>query len=233
MRISERKGIIMLEQKVENLRKYESTIQEYEAQPVEKNMILFYGSSGFTRWSTKYHRRPLEEDIRRKDGSPAAVNHGFGGSTIEEGLYYYSRMVRPWEPRAIVVRFFPNDVAKGYSPAEIVYLLAKFCNWARADFPGVKLYLCDAMPHKHFVNNRIWQKLANQFNQLLREYCDANEDCTYVCQSAWPGFYNDPADAGDYSKIRQDIWVEDEKHFTQEGYDIYRELFLHALKDIL
>ena len=42
-----------------------------------------------------------------------------------------------------------------------------------------------------------------------------------------------PADAGDYSKVRQDIWVADEMHFTQEGYDIYRELFLNALDDIL
>lgn len=223
----------MFELKVADLKKYEKTVLEYEAQPIEKNQILFYGSSGFTRWSAKYDRRPLEEDIRSKDGTPAAVNHGFGGSTIEEGLYYYHRMVRPWEPRAIVLRFYPNDVSRGYTPMEIVCLLAQFCNWARADFPGVKLYLCDAMPHKRFVNNGLWQRFAKQFNKLLKEYCDANADCTYVCQSAWPGFYHDPADAGDYSKIRQDIWIEDEMHFTQEGYDIYRDLFLNALDEIL
>ena len=219
--------------KVADLKQFEETVLEYEQQPVEKGMILFYGSSGFTRWAARFDRRPLEEDIRMKDGSPAAVNHGFGGSTIEEGLYYYNRMVKPWEPRAIVLRFFPNDVICGYSPAEVVYLLARFCSWVRADFPGVKLYLCDAMPHKRYINNIIWQRLANQFNKLLKEYCDANDDCVYVCQSAWPGFYTDPADAGDYSKIRQDIWVEGEMHFTQEGYDIYRDLFLNALDDIL
>ncbi len=223
----------MFELKVEGLKRYENSIVQLEAQPVEKNKILFYGSSGFTRWNSKYAHRPLEEDIRMKDGSPAAVNHGFGGSTIEEGLYYYHRMVRPWEPRAIVLRFYPNDIARGYMPIELVQLLAQFCNWARADFPGVKLYLCDAMPHKRFVNSALWQRLAKQFNKLLKEYCDANEDCTYVCQSGWKGFYADPADAGDYSKIRQDIWVEDELHFTQEGYDIYRDLFLDALDDIL
>jgi len=223
----------MFELKVTNLRKYEKLVEEYEQQPIEKGKILFYGSSGFTRWKPKYDHRPLEEDIRMKDGSPAAVNHGFGGSTIEEGLYYYDRMVKPWEPRAIVLRFYPNDISYGYSPVEIVYLLAQFCKWARADFPGVKLYLCDAMPHKRFVNSVMWQRLAKQYNKLLKEYCDANEDCVYVCQSAWPGFYSDPTDAGDYSKIRQDIWVEDEMHLTQEGYDSYRDLFLTALDDIL
>ena len=223
----------MFELKIPDLRRSEKTILEYEAQPIEKGMILFYGSSGFTRWKPKYNHRPLEEDIRMKDGSPAAVNHGFGGSTIEEGLYYYDRMVKPWEPRAIILRFFPNDFGFGYTPAEIVYLLAQFCNRARADFPGVKLYLCDAMPHKRYMNNHIWKAYAKQYNALLKDYCDANEDCTYVGQSTWPGFYNDPADAGDYSKIRTDIWVEDEVHFTQEGYDIYRDLFLNALDDIL
>ena len=223
----------MFELKVENLRRYDKTCEKFESQPIEKNMILFYGSSGFTRWKPEYDHRPLEEDIRMKDGSPAAINHGFGGSTIEEGLYYYHRMVRPWEPRAIVLRFFPNDVARGYTPMEILYLLSRFCDWARADFPGVKLYLCDAMPHKRFINSKMWQRIAHQFNKLLKEYCDLNEDCTYVSQSAWPGFYEDPADAGDYSKVRQDIWVSDDMHFTQEGYDIYRDLFLNALDDIL
>ena len=175
----------------------------------------------------------MEEDIRRKDGSPAAVNHGFGSSTIEEGLYYYDRLVKPWAPRAIVLRFFPNDISFGYTPAEIVYLLAQFCNRAKADFPGIKLYLCDAMPHKRMIADKTWQSFAHQFNRLLKTYCEESEDCFYICQSAWPGFYANPDDAGDYSKVRQDIWVEDEMHFTQEGYDIYQDLFLNALIDIL
>lgn len=223
----------MFQLKLPQMNRYDKTAEAFESRPIEKGLILFYGSSGFTRWKPAFDHRPLEEDIRRKDGSLAAVNHGFGGSTMEEGLYYYNRMVKPWQPRAIVLRFYPNDVGFGYTPKEIVYLHAMLCNWARADFPGVKLYLCDAMPHKRYINNMAWQERAHEFNGLLKEYCDSNEDCTYVCQSAFPGFYSDPADAGDYSKIRQDIWVSDEVHFTQEGYDLYRDLFLEVLDDIL
>ena len=64
------------------LKRLEKSIVEFEQKPIETGKILFYGSSGFTRWKPKYNHRPLEEDIRRKDGSPAAVNHGFGG--VEE-----------------------------------------------------------------------------------------------------------------------------------------------------
>jgi len=224
----------MFDLKVPNLRRFEKTVLKYEEQPVEKGRILFYGSSGFTNWrKEKYGYRPLEEDIRMKDGSPAAVNHGFGGGTIEEGLYYYDRLVKPWEPRAIVLRFFPNDVGFGYSSSEVVYLLAQFCNRAKADFPGIKLYLCDAMPHQKTMKNVTWQAFAKQYNKLLKDYCDSHEDCYYVGQSIWPDFYENSEDIGDYSKVRQDIWIEDQMHFTQKGYDIYRELFLDALNDIL
>ena len=48
---------------------------------------------------------------------------GFGGGIIEQGLYFYDRAVKPWEPRAIVLRFFPNDIQMGYSPAEIATAL--------------------------------------------------------------------------------------------------------------
>ena len=44
----------MFELKVTNLRKYDKLVEEYEQQPIEKGMILFYGSSGFTRWKPKY-----------------------------------------------------------------------------------------------------------------------------------------------------------------------------------
>lgn len=221
------------ELKVPGLRRLEKAVEAYEKRPIEPGKILFYGSSGFTLWKTWHSGRSLEEDIRMKDGSPAAINHGFGGSTIEEGLYYYDRMVKPWAPRAVVLRFFPNDIQAGYSPVEIMYLIAQFCNRARADFPGIKLYICDAMPHKCCANNLIWIRYSQQFNRLVREYCDCYEDCFCVAQSTWPGFYNTSADAGNYAKVRDDIWIEDGMHLTKDGYAVYRDLFLDALDDIL
>jgi len=223
----------VFEVKVPDLRRFENVVREYESKPVQKGRILFIGSSGFTRWSEKYDRRPLEEDIRMKDGSPAALNHGFGGSTAEEVLYYYDRLVRPYEPRALVLRAYPNDRFFGYSPAEIVYFYARIFAWARADFPGIRLYACDASPNIKNIGDDCWLSHVRQFNSLLRDYCAKHDDTTYVCHIDFPGYFVDPADVGDYYKIRQDIFIEDKMHFTQEGYDIYRDLFLQALDDIL
>ena len=223
----------MYQPKKPNLRHFEKAVELYEKEPIETGKIVFYGSSAFTRWSAAYGMRPLTEDLRKKDGSLAAVNHGFGGGTMEEGLYYCDRLIKPWAPSAVVLRFYPNDFGAGYTPEEIVYLHGLFCRRAKADFPDIKIYLCDAMPHKKYVGSGMWQNSAYRFNRMLEEFCKVNENCICVSQSKWRGFYTDPADIGDYSKIRQDIWVKDEMHFTQEGYDIYRDLFLEALDDIL
>jgi len=223
----------MFEVRVDNLKTYEKSVSILESKPIEKGKILFIGSSGFTRWSERHGNRPLEDDIRMKDGSPAAINHGIGGSTAEEILYYYDRLVRPWEPRALVLRAFPNDRWKGYSPYEIMFFYSRIFAWARTDFPGIKLYACDVTPNTKNLGDTCWLSHVKQFNSLLRDYCDKHDDTTLVCHITHPGFFNDPADIGDYFKIRQDIFIEDKIHFTQEGYDIYRDLFLKALDDIL
>ena len=63
------------------LNRLEKEVIAYEQQPVETGKILFYGSSGFTRWKPKYGMRPLEDEILGKDGTLACINHGFGSST--------------------------------------------------------------------------------------------------------------------------------------------------------
>ena len=224
----------MFEVRVADLKHYESEVRAYESVPVQTGRILFLGSSGFTRWRRvegMFH--DLEEDILRKDGSPAALNHGIGGSTGEELLYYYDRLVRPYQPRALVLRVVPNDRYQGYHPHEILFILSRLCAWARTDFPGIKLYICDASPNLRNIGDACWLSHVQQFNTMLRDYCDKHDDTTCICHTAFSGFYNDPADVGDYFKVRQDIFIQDNIHFNHEGYKLYRDMFLQALNDIL
>ena len=208
------------------LNRLEKSIVAYEEAPAPTGGIVFYGSSGFTRWGPRYHHRPLEEDI------PGCVNRGFGSSTAEELLYYYDRMIRPLKPRGLVVSIVHNDRGFGYSPNEIVSNLAKLFAFARTDFPGIRLYACDCRPTLKFVTEA-HLRFMNEFNQVLKEYCGRHEDTTFVDHIHHPIWFEDPADAGDYLKVRRDIFVEDDVHFNQLGYDLYTVFMKEVLSDIL
>ncbi len=220
-----------------NLTRLEKSVLKYEEAPVETGKILFWGSSLFTRWSEAYGNTPLEEMIRGKDGSAVAVNHGIGGATADELLFYYPRMVQPWEPRALVIYSFPNDAAAGYSPFEVMALKAKLLDYARAHMPGIRFYLLGVnLRTKYLENESLWKTTENrmlQHNELLEDYCRRHEDCTYLAVHQSPLFFENPGDAGDYSKTRRDIFVEDGIHFNQEGYELFAQFIREALDEIL
>ncbi len=217
----------MLEPRV-SLKRLEKEILCFEEKPIETGKVLFYGSSGFTRWKERWGHRPLEEDL------PGCINHGFGSSTAEELLYYYPRAVKPWAPKALVVSIFHNDRGFGYSPQEVVTNLAKLLEWARTDFPSIKLYLCDCRPTLKF-NGRQIETNMKEFHELLAIYCRRHEDTTLISHKDCLAFWVKPEDAGSFDPetLRKDIFVEDQIHFNQVGYDIYKEFMKEELKEIL
>jgi len=223
-----------------NLKSLEKEIIAYEQQPIEKGKILFYGHSLFTRWgSPKWGYRRMDEDIRMKDGSLAVVNHGFGTSTSEELLYYYDRMVRPWEPRALVVATFANDGMYGYSPEDVMNALSRLLHWARTDFPGIKLYLVEDHPRPSGKDVKLPDKWNNakrkrdKYHEMLRIYAQTHEDTQLIELWNCPEFFETPEDVGDFHKVRDDIFVADKVHPNQAGYDILGKIFREALDELL
>ena len=211
----------------------ESGPQRIEAKPVHKNRIIFYGHSAFTRWTDRWGHREMEDDLIGRDGNTTVLNHGFGTSCAEELLYYYPRLVRPYEPRALVLAAFGNDIAFGYSPEETMMLLSRVIEWAQTDFPGIKIYLCGVGVTLKTLGMPRWDAARARFDQLARDFCAARENCTFIDTVESPLFYEKAEDVGDRSKVRKDIFVHDQTHFNQVGYDLYGEFFREALKDIL
>lgn len=203
------------------VRRFEDRILKYEAQPVVEGKILFYGHSLFTRCSsiTKSVENPkIEEEIRMKDGSQAIVNHGFGTSSADDLLYYYSRLVRPYKPRALFLATASNDFAYGYFPEDVMDIQARLIDWFKADFPGAPVYCFGGFPNLDFkdVNNML-TRTYDIYNEMLKEYCEQN-GCTYISESEMPFLYNHPEDVGDWRKISLKHFVGDRTHFNSDGY---------------
>ena len=223
-----------------DLKLLEKQIIAYEQEPIVKGKIVFYGHSLFTRWGhPKWGFRRMDEDIRMKDGSLAVVNRGFGTSTSEELLYYYDRIVRPLEPRSLVIATFGNDTMYGYGPKDVMTNVSKLCHWARTDFPGIRIYLMEPTPapkDKNFPRRDAWNsklQMRRSYTEMLDIYAQTHEDTQVIHLWNRPVFFETPEDVGDYHKVREDIYAEDMGHFNQAGYDIFKEIILEALDDIL
>ncbi|MBR2615977.1 MAG: hypothetical protein IKC69_04805 [Clostridia bacterium] len=219
------------------VRRFEDRIERYEARPMQKGKILFYGHSLFTRCSaiTKSVENPkLEECVRMKDGSQAILNHGFGTSSADDLLYYYSRLVRPYEPRALALATGANDIGFGYDAKDIMEVEARVIQWARADFPGIPIY-CFTFPPilKHKGEKNAFTRIRDEYNQYLEDFCRHTEGCIYVPVEKAAFFYENPEDIGDYDKIREDLFAKDNTHLNPKGYAMFMDYVRELLDDLL
>ncbi len=216
----------------DGINRYESNISAFEKETVDPGKIVFYGSSGFTRWSEKYGNTPLEDQILAKDGSKICVNRGFGGSTVHELLYYYYRVILPLKPKALVVTSFLNDYGFNYTNEEIMELLSELFENARNDIPGIKIWVTDYRPTAKSASDTAIKK-RNELNKMLKDYCDKHDDTKLIELSKAGFFYMAPGFAGTYRNINENIFIEDKVHYTQEGYNKVAEVFKAAIDEVL
>ena len=219
------------------IRRYEERIEKYEAAPIEEGKILFYGHSFFAKCSriTNVPENPMLEDfVRMKDGSQAIVNHGFGGSVADELLYYYPRLVRPWKPRALVLATVSNDIGYGYGAKDVMEIAARIIQWAQADFPGIPIYCFSDEPSIiHKGKQNCYTRVRDEYNAYLEDFCARTPNCIYVPVEKQPFFYDDPADIGNYDKVREDIFHEDQVHLNAKGYALFMDFIRELLDDLL
>ncbi len=218
-----------------NIRRFDKSIALYEGKPVEKGLILLYGHSLFTRCKpeNRWGHPNVEEHVLTKDGKKAILNHGFGTSSADDLLYYYHRMVTPYEPRALVLASGGNDFGFGYTPEEVCQVVARVIQYAKADFPGIPVYMFTAgVTLKHKFATPEYAARRERYCECVHEMCQQFEDCTPVSMVYQPFYFNDPADIGHYDRIRDDLFCSDRVHFNDLGYTLFHQ-FLRELLDPL
>lgn len=199
----------------------EKEVQAYEAQPIEKGKIVFYGPSCFTRWKReRWGMIPLEEEIVGKSGEKCAVNRGFGSSCAEHQLYYYDRMVRPLEPEVLVYSSFGNSMDFGYPPEETFELAQRVVRYTLTDFPDCRVYLCGTDKYKKVIPFEGFDKACANYDKMLKDFAESNPGCYYIDPKSYAPLVTD----------MDGIFVEDGVHYNREGYRRYGDFFRAALK---
>ena len=118
--------------------------------PAEPGKVLLYGSSFFTNWG---YDRSRDQLAAASGGALQVVNHGFGGATVDELLYYYDRMVRPCAPAAAVLRPGLNDLARGLSAEETWFQTQRLLAWLKTDDPAIPVVVLSIFDTKCFADD--------------------------------------------------------------------------------
>lgn len=196
---------------------FDSYIASLEARSEPAGAVVFYGSSTITMWGHDRLAAQMKDIV--------SVNRGFGGSTAEQALYYYNRMVRPLAPRAMVWYEGDNDICAGYTPEEAFALSERVFAWARKDMPGIKIYL---LPVKSCPSREQLVPKYEEYRRLLRGYAESHENVYYI--DYMPMLYENGETGG---RIRRDIFCDDMLHFNDRGYEELSAVVYDYLKKTL
>lgn len=137
--------------------RFDDAIEAFEAADQksrpEKGKVLFLGSSSIRRWDT----------AAAFDGIDS-INRGFGGSQTSDCIYFFDRIVRPYEPSVIVFYEGDNDIAAGKTVEQVFGNFQTFYSMVRKELPDTKIVYIPIKPS--IQRAQLWP-LMDLMNQLV------------------------------------------------------------------
>lgn len=170
---------------------------------------VFVGSSTFAKW------RNLEKTFEEF----AAVNRGFGGSTIPEVNHYTSRIVTNYKPSKIVFYCGSNDIAELHHNGQQVF----------EDFKSFVQQVHQALPYCqiYFISESVAPSrscMVDDFvksNSLVQEFVKSMPYVHFI--DVLPAMQNKDG------RLRTDLFGIDRLHMTPEGYALWTPIIRTAL----
>ena len=197
---------------------WEKEIQQLEAKDKAEtdpqNAILFIGSSSIRLWKN------INTDMQPYP----VIQRGYGGSKFSDNLFYVERLVRSHDFRALVM-FFANDITGGTNdrtPEELVTIVKENIKKVRAIKPNKPILLIEITP----TNSRwkVWTQ-AKEANELLKNLSQNMKNVHFIETAA---AYLDAE-----GKPRGELFIGDQLHQNQKGYDIWSAIIKKRLDEIL
>jgi lysophospholipase L1-like esterase len=191
--------------------RFEKDIARFEAadaaNPPAKGGLLFVGSSSIRLWN-------LKASFPEQD----ALNRGFGGSTLPEVLHYFDRIVKPYEPRTILLYAGDNDMQMGRTAEQVVSDFKAFVERSRAVQGEGKLDVVYIAIKPSRARWKLWPAMS-EANRLTAAYAAETEGVRYADIAA-PML----AGAAEGEAPAADLFVADGLHLSEKGYALWAKV---------
>lgn len=192
---------------------YEEEVKSLEKKNKENVLspkTVFYGSSSIRLWET------LTEDFKDID----AINLGFGGSTLEACIWYFDRIVGPYNPNHIIIYAGDNDIGDGKKPEEVFSFFKQIVAHIEKHYGDIACYFISIKP-----SISRWELVDNikHTNKLVEtQIIKSNKNWHYI------NIFNKMIDENGYP-IKQYFEL-DGLHLSTQGYQLWIQIVYHALQ---
>lgn len=182
--------------------------QNDATQPPPQQGIVFVGSSSIRLWPS------LAQDFPNLP----VIQRGFGGSQLADSVFYFDRIVLPYQPKTIVLYAGENDIKGGKAPEAIAADFDEFCAKVYASLPQTRIIYIAMKPSPSRWALREKMELGNT---LIAAACARDSRLTFV------DVYRAMLDPD--GQPRRELFVEDMLHMKPEGYAIWTRLLTPVL----
>lgn len=165
---------------------------------------VFYGSSSIRLWTSLY------DDF--KDLKP--VNLGFGGSTLAACVWFFERVMIPYQPKRLVIYAGDNDLGDGRHPEEVFIFFQQLVVKVNKRFGNLPCYFVSLKPS---VSR--WQ-MIDQFkytnNLIETEIITRNDNWHFI------NVFKEMIDPA--GRLKKEYFLGDGLHLSENGYKLWKEI---------
>ena len=193
--------------------KWAAAIQKFteadKTNPPPRDAVVFVGSSSIVKWTS------LAQDFP----GHTVINRGFGGSQLEDSVFYADRIVTPYRPRTVVLYAGDNDLNAGKTPEAVSADFKAFVAKVHARLPQTRVVYIAVKPSPS--RWKIKDK-GEQTNALIKAECAKDSRLRFV--DIWQPMLNEKGEP------RPELFVKDMLHMNEAGYRVWAPLVAAALK---
>lgn len=170
-----------------------------------KNVILFVGSSSFTKWT----------DVQDYFPKYKIINRGFGGSTLLDVIQYTADIIIPYHSKQIVIYCGENDLASSDTVTAQMVLerFKKLFTLIRKNNQSVPVAFVSLKPSPS--RKHLWPKMVKA-NQLIKDYLGTKNKTAFI--DVYHKMFNND------ETLMEDIFIEDHLHMNAKGYQIWQKI---------
>ena len=170
--------------------------------PPASKANVFVGSSSIRMWK-------LDAGFPRH----SVINRGFGGSQLGDSVRYAERIVLPYKPRVVVVYAGENDINAGKTPETVFADYQALRDKIHTAFPETKIVFVSIKPSPSRWKLR---EKALAANRLIQEEIEHGKGQVFI--DVWAPML------GEDRMPRPELFLKDQLHMNDSGYEIWNKL---------